>query len=91
MPPERWSSTEAPVSRGISPIGSSEAAGRPSEWRGDCSLEYGHIVNSDLSLVRVIGCVEDDEDAEAWVTPFLAGEGFRQARVYQTEHDFCRS
>jgi hypothetical protein len=58
---------------------------------GDCLLDYGHVANSDLSLVGVHGCIQGEQDAEVWLAPFLAGETFRQARLYDSEYEFWQN
>lgn len=54
-------------------------------------LDYGDVTNSELSLMGLNGCVQGEEDAEAWLAPFLVDEAFRQARLYVTEYDFWQN
>ncbi len=60
-------------------------------WSDDQRLEYGHITNCDLSLVRIVGCVRPEENAEEWLAPFLGLEEFRQARLLDEEYDFWQN
>jgi hypothetical protein len=57
----------------------------------DCRLDYGHVANSDLSLVGIDGSVQGEQDAEAWLAPFLADETFRHARLYDSEYEFWQN
>lgn len=54
-------------------------------------LDYGHVTNDDLSLVLIIDCVQDEEDAEAWLAPFMADDAFRQARLYETGYEYWQN
>lgn len=56
-------------------------------WSDDQRLDYGPVTNYELSFVTVEGCVRDEEDAEAWLAPFLADEAFRQARLFDEEYN----
>lgn len=70
-----------------------ERSGRPHfgvAWSDDRMLDYSHVTNHELSFVSIEGCIRDEEDAEAWLEPFL-GEGFRQARLFDEEYDFWQN
>ncbi len=59
-------------------------------WNG-CTLDYSHVANSDLSFVSAEGCVRDEEDAERWLVPFVGGDEFRQARLYDADYEFWQN
>lgn len=50
-------------------------------------LFYGHIRNQRQSLIWIRELVVDLADADQWVFPFLAEEGFVQAWVYDAEYN----
>lgn len=71
-----------------------ERSGRPHfgvAWSDDRMLDYSHVANYDLSFVSVQGCVRDEEDAEAWLAPFVTDKAFRHARLFDEEYDFWQN
>jgi len=49
-------------------------------------IHYGHVTNFDHSLIWVDGLVSDVQDADSWVRPFLAPNGFVQAWLYDRDY-----
>ncbi len=71
-----------------------ERSGRPHfgvVWGDDRMLDYSHVTNSELSFVSIQGCVRDEDDAEAWLEPFVAEKAFRQARLFDEEYEFWQN
>lgn len=54
------------------------------------ALDYAHVANCNLSFVSVLACVRDQEDAEAWLLPFVDGQ-FRYARFFDGEYEFWQN
>ncbi len=54
-------------------------------------IAYGHVRNHSLSRIDISGVVDDIEDSQSWVEPFLLQPNVRHAWMFDVEYQYWQN